>query len=218
MNLDLITYGNPTIEQIQYINTESYLDYLFKELSTYTFPKNSSEATKEELNDIVEFLKVLDSEENKQQYLPRYRSLDANLGKFFKQGLIKGGKDEQEVINLVDGIINDTKPLLFKLKYHFQRPRPYQLSEYYKLKLFPYHSLSDRSPSFPSGHAFEGRILTEVIGNVYPNLYSLMQNLFQDICYSRVYLGLHYQSDIDVGIFCADKVLECKEFKTKYKL
>jgi len=218
MNLDLITYGNPTQEQIQYINTESYLDYLLKELSSYTFPKNSSEATKEELNDIVEFLKVLDSQENKDQYLPRYRSLDANLGRFFKQGLIKSGKDENEITTLVDSILTDTKPLLFKLKFYFQRPRPFQLAEYYKLKLFPYNSHSDKSPSFPSGHAFEGRILTEVIGNRYPSLYAFMDTLFQDICYSRVYLGLHYQSDIDVGIFCADKVLESKEFKMKYKL
>jgi hypothetical protein len=45
-----------------------------------------------------------------------------------------------------------------------------------------------------------------------------MQDVFKDICYSRVYLGLHYQSDIDVGIFCADKVLKNKEFKEKYKL
>jgi hypothetical protein len=163
-------------------------------------------------------MNVLNDEANKTEYLPRYKSLDADLGKFFKQGLIKSGKNETEITELVTSIIEDTKPLLLRLKFHFQRPRPYQLAEYYKLKLFPYSSHSDKSPSFPSGHAFEGRILTEVIGNRYPELYSLMVNLFQDICYSRVYLGLHYQSDIDVAIFCAEKVLDCKEFKKKYKL
>jgi len=33
-----------------------------------------------------------------------------------------------------------------------------------------------------------------------------------------LYMGLHYQSDIDVGIFCGEKVLSDKAFKEKYKL
>jgi hypothetical protein len=119
---------------------------------------------------------------------------------------------------LVDSIIEDTLPLLIKLKYYHQRPRPFQLADYYKLKLFPYKSFSADSPSFPSGHSFQGKILTEVVGNHYPETYSYMKKLFDDISYSRLYLGLHYQSDIDVGIFCAEKVLELKEFKSKYKL
>jgi hypothetical protein len=84
--------------------------------------------------------------------------------------------------------------------------------------LFPYSSITANSPSFPSGHSYQARIITEVIGNLYPQTYALMQKIFDDICYSRLYLGLHYQSDIDVGIFCADKVLALKEFKAKYKL
>jgi hypothetical protein len=218
MNLDLITYGNPTNNLVPYLEKENYLDYLFEELSKYTFPKNSSDATKEELNEIVEYLNTLSDEENKKEYLPRYNSFDLGLKNYFKKGLIKSGKEEGEVNYLVDNIIEDIKPLLFKLKFFHQRPRPYQLAEYYKLKLFPFPSHSASTPSFPSGHAFEGRILTEVIGNLYPSTYSFMQDLFEDICYSRVYLGLHYQSDIDVGIFCADKVLESMEFKKKYKL
>jgi hypothetical protein len=218
MNLDLITYGNPTNNLIQYLEKENYLDYLFEELSKYTFPKNSSDATKEELNEIVEYLNAMSQEENVKEYLPRYNSFDFSLKNYFKKGLISSGKDEGEVNYLIDNIIEDVSPLLLKLKYHHQRPRPYQLAEYYKLKLFPFPSRSANTPSFPSGHAFEGRIFTEVIGNLYPSTYAFMQDLFEDICYSRVYLGLHYQSDIDVAIFCADKVLESTEFKKKYKL
>jgi hypothetical protein len=215
MNLDEITFGNPNIEQLAYIQKESYLDYLFEELSTYTFPKNSSEATKEELNQIVDCLATL---EGKEEYIKRYKTYDAHLKKYFIDGLVKGLENEDEVKVLVNDIMEDIKPLLVKLKYHFQRPRPNQLAQYYKLKLFPYQSISADSPSFPSGHAFQGRILTEVLGNRYPKTYSFMQKVFKDICYSRLYLGLHYQSDIDVAIFSADKVLADKEFKQKYKL
>ena len=215
MELDEITYGNPNNYQLGFISKESYLDSLFEELSTYTFPSNSSEATKEELNQIVDCLKTL---EGKDEYIKRYQLYDTSLSAYFKHGLIKGGESEEKVLPLIDSLIEDTKPLLSKLKFHFQRPRPFQLAEYYKLKLFPYPSRTADSPSFPSGHAYQGRILTEVIGNLYPKTYAFMKDAFNDICYSRLYMGLHYQSDIDVAIFCADKVLANKEFKAKFKL
>jgi hypothetical protein len=209
MNLDEITYGNPNRKQLSYLNKESYLDVLFEELKSYTFPKNSSDATKEELNQIVDATNLLASEEI---YQKMYLTYDAHLVRFFKDGLVKSGEDEEKIDKLLNRLVEVTKPLLTKLKFNFQRPRPYQLAEYYKLKLFPFESRSADSPSFPSGHAYQGRIITEVIGNVFPQTYSAMQKIFEEICYSRLYMGLHYQSDIDVAIFCADKVLMNKEF------
>jgi len=215
MELDLITYGNPTIEQIPYLESQSYLDELLPELKTYTFPKNSSEATKEELNQLVDYLKTVNG---KNEFLSRYKGYDRSLRKSFSDFFLKDVEDKDEIVAQINDIITDVSPLIMKLKFYFQRPRPYQLSQYYKLKLFPYESRSADSPSFPSGHAYLGRIITEVIGNHKPQTYALMQKILNDICYSRVYLGLHYQSDIDVGIFCADKVLSNKQFKEKYKL
>lgn len=215
MNLDLITYGNPTEEQLPYFTEESYLDVLFKELTSFTFPKNSSDSTKEELNQIVDSLKVI---HDRQNYLDRYKVYDKHLKEYFIDGLVRGGQDKEEITKLVNEIMQDTRPLLTKLKYHFQRPRPYQLAQYYKLKLFPFKSYSADSPSFPSGHSYQAKILCEVIGNRYPKTYSFMQDILEEICYSRLYLGLHYQSDIDVGIFCAEKVLKNRAFIEKFKL
>jgi hypothetical protein len=215
MNIDSVTYGNPTQEQLEYLTKDSYLNYLFDDLVAYTFPKNSSEATKEELNDLVDKIEILKSNEN---HLKWYRIYDRGFKSYFIEGLKKEGIDEKEAIELVYSIVEDTKPLITKLKYYFQRPRPFQLSEYYKLKLFPFESKSADSPSFPSGHSFQAKVVTEVLGNRYPSLYSAMIRIFDDICYSRVYMGLHYQSDIDVGIFCAEKVLTDLEFMRKYKL
>jgi hypothetical protein len=215
MNLDLITYGNPTEEQLPYFNKETYLDVLFKELTSFSFPKNSSDSTKEELNQIVDSLKVI---HDRELYLERYKIYDKHLKAYFIDGLIRGGQTKEDSVKLVNDIIEDTLPLLIKLKYHFQRPRPYQLAQYYKLKLFPFKSASADSPSFPSGHSFQAKLLTEVLGNTFPQTYSFMQDIFEEICYSRLYLGLHYQSDIDVGIFCAEKVLKNRVFIEKFKL
>ena len=215
MNLDLITYGNPTQDQILNLEKETFCDVLFNELIEYKYPKNSSEATIEELNAIVDALKNVNG---KDIYIKRYKAYDVSLKRSFIEFILKDVEEKDEIIKLIESIQEDINPLLTKLKYYFQRPRPYQLAEYYKLKLFPYSSNTANTPSFPSGHSYQARIITEVIGNLYPQTYALMQKIFDDICYSRLYLGLHYQSDIDVGIFCADKVLALKEFKSKYKL
>ena len=215
MNLDLITYGNPNEEQVKFLKSSSYLDYLFDDLVSFNFPKNTSEATKEELNQIVDSLDLIQQREN---YLERYLVYDKQIKNYFIEGFTRGGENKEEVASIVNSIMDDTKPLLLKLKYHFQRPRPYQLAQYYKLKLFPFKSASADSPSFPSGHSFQAKLITEVLGNRYPKTYSFMQSVFNEICYSRLYLGLHYQSDIDVGIFCAEKVLADKTFKDKFKL
>jgi len=213
--LDSITYGNPTQEQVQDLKREGLVDELYQELVTYTFPVNTSEATKEELNQIVDYINLV---KDKEGYLKRYKAYDRNLRRSFSEFIFKDTDNKDEAMGKVESIIQDTKPLLLKLKYHFNRPRPYQLAQYYKLKLFPFESHSADSPSFPSGHAFMGRLITQVIGNNYPQIYALMDKIFMDICYSRVYMGLHYQSDIDVGIFCADKVLQLPIFKEKYNL
>lgn len=215
MNLDLITYGNPNQEQIAFLETETYCDVLFNQLAEYSFPKNSSEATIEELNAIVD---AINNVSGKDVFINRYKAYDRSLKKSFSEFILKDVEQRDEILKLIDEIEKDINPLLIKLKFYHQRPRPYQLAEYYKLKLFPYHSFSADSPSFPSGHSYQTRVITEVIGNLYPQTYALMQKIFMDVCYSRLHLGLHYQSDIDVGIFCADSVLALKEFKSKYKL
>jgi len=215
MTLDDVKYGNPTIEHLAMLEKETFVDALFPHISTFTFPKNSSDATISELNEIVECINLLSV---KEEYINRYKFYDRALIKYFKDGLEKGDIDMHEANALIDGVIADTLPLLIKLKYHFQRPRPFQLAEYYKLKLFPFKSYSADSPSFPSGHSFQAKLLTEVIGNRYPSTYAFMKDVCNDINYSRLYMGLHYQSDIDVGIFAAEQVLQMDEFKQKYKL
>lgn len=213
--IDQITYGTPTMEQFHKINKQTYLDALYPELIKYGYPKNSSEATREELNQLVKYTNDL---EHDSDWKKRYLVYDRALLKYFKEGLTEDVAILNKINELVDSVIADSEPLLLKLKYHFNRPRPRQLASALKLKLFPFTSFSDNSPSFPSGHAFQSRLLLEVIGNAYPKSYNSLKKLHEDICYSRLYMGLHYQSDTDVAIFCAEKVIEDREFKIKYSL
>lgn len=212
--LDSITWGNPSQRHVPILEGEGFLDKHIPQLIKFPFPKNSSKATREELNQIVDYVSVMN---DNQDVLKRYKAYDYSLVKTFGDIIIQHNLGE-EAIQMVDQLFDDSLSLILKLKYYFQRPRPYQLAETYKLKLFPYDSKSHGSPSYPSGHALQSRLICHVIGNHFPQLFEYFDNLAKDIEYSRMYMGLHYTSDIDFSLFCVDTILKDRDFKEKYGL
>jgi hypothetical protein len=212
MEFNDLTYGNPTHEQLGFIQGTCLVDDLFDTFKDAVVPNNDSELVKDELNEIAESLAVMSQPEN-QNYLKRYLAYDRNLiqaiSSIFKQKDI-------EVEELVTEIVKDIQNLIFKLKFHIQRPRPFQLAQYYKLKLFPYKSFSAHTPSYPSGHTVQAIVILNVLGNKYPTEYQYCKELIEDITYSRVYLGHHYPSDNDGGREIGKAILKHPEFTKKY--
>jgi aspartokinase len=214
MNLNQVTYGNPTQNTIVLLNKKGLVDSLFEELKNTDMPLNDSELTKEELNEVAEGILLLQEKEN-EIFLKRYKSYDRSLLQsiitIFKQKGIDVEKISQE-------IYEDINPLIAKLKVHFNRPRPYQLANYYKLNLFPFESFSDKSASYPSGHTLQSCVILNVIGSIYPTQYKFCKNIIEDISESRINLGLHYRSDNDFAFEVADKILKNKDFCKKYNI
>lgn len=212
MKLNDLTYGNPTHEQLGFIQGTCLVDDLFDTFKDAIVPKNDSELVKDELNEVADSLAVMSQPEN-QNYLKRYLAYDRNLiqsiSSIFKQKDI-------EVEELVTEIVVDIQNLIFKLKYHIQRPRPFQIAQYYKLKLFPYKSFSAHTPSYPSGHTTQAIVILNVLGNKYPTEYQYCKELIEDIAYSRIYLGHHYPSDNDGGRELGKAILKHPEFTKKY--
>jgi hypothetical protein len=188
------------------------VDDLFDTFKDAVVPKNDSELVKDELNEVADSLAVMSQPEN-QNYLKRYLAYDRNLiqaiSSIFKQKDI-------EVEELVTDIVKDIQNLIFKLKFHIQRPRPFQLAQYYKLKLFPYKSFSAHTPSYPSGHTVQAIVILNVLGNKYPTEYQYCKDLIEDVVYSRVYLGHHYPSDNEGGREIGKAILKHPEFTKKY--
>lgn len=212
MEFNDITYGNPNQEQLAFINGTCLVDDLFDTFKDLVIPKNDSELVKDELNEIKDSIDVVLQPEN-QNYLKRYLAYDRHLiqaiSSIFKQKDI-------EVEELITEIVKDIQNLIFKLKFHYQRPRPFQLAQYYKLKLFPYKSLSANTPSYPSGHTIQSIVILNVIGNKYPTEYQYCKELIEDITYSRIYLGVHFPSDNDGGREIGKAILKHPEFTKKY--
>jgi hypothetical protein len=212
MEMNNVTYGNPTIEYKKFITEPCLVGDLFEKLKQEGFPQNDSELTKEELNQIVDNLASIKQEEN-DSFLKRYKAYDRSLS----QVLISTFKQKNiDVEDLVHEIFGDIRGLIFKLKYYYQRPRPYQLAQYYKLALFPFKSHSADTPSYPSGHGVQSYVTLNVIGNKYPEHYSFCKEVIDDVFFSREYLGIHYSSDNDFATTVGKEILKHKEFAKKY--
>jgi len=82
------------------------------------------------------------------------------------------------------------------LKYTINRPRP-----------FITHPIIEKisaggSPSFPSGHTCDAFTIATAISIAYPKWYIIIPAYFWAIlvAYSRMFLGVHYLSDVIAGI------------------
>lgn len=218
MTIDIreVKYGNPNIVHQELLKEETYLDVLLGDILKYPPPKVLADI-KDELDIIIKAVKQTMQDEDAER---RYIFWDQGFVKYFKGKLVDQLDEEnkKKVLTIVEEIIKDTLPLLLKIKYHYNRPRPAQIAIYFNAPLYQYPSLSDASPSYISGHVFQSKIICEVLGNYYPKEFSLFNNIQKDISQSRLGLGLHYPSDIEMAYFAADKVLKNKEFMMKYKI
>ena len=181
------------------------MDSLFEELTKFPFPENESDTTKQELNELVDYLEDMDIVDN-EKIRKRYIFYDRNL---FQAIINTFRTDKVDIKQLIDDIDNDITGLIVKLKYFYQRPRPYQLANYYKLKLFPINTKSGHSPSFKWS-------LYRVHTNNFKNLPSAFRNKKNWKMFGRCYMGVHYQTDNDFAFLVAQKILKQPEFVEKY--
>lgn len=217
MTINDLQYGNPDRRNQHYLNQTSYLDSLLDELKSYSFSANDSEETKSEIAELISTTNEL-ANSNNEELFRRFDIYDKAFEEYMSQSLVKSGISLPEVDMLLQSVKQDIKPLLVKLKYHFQRPRPYQLSKMLDLELISFSSVAADSPSYPSGHTFQSRVYAEVLGNAYPQFHKALHELATDIMWSRIYLGLHYPSDCQYADYVAQVVCSHPEFKKKYKL
>ena len=141
--LDLIKYGNATLEQNEWLKLPSYLDKLFEQIISdpnNNPPLNSSRIAKAELQTLQGNTKIILQNPTA---LERYKCHDVGLVEFLKEGIQtqdgKFGIQANRLCDKLDEVLFDTLGLITKLKYHYQRPRPYQLAVYYEMNEFHHH-------------------------------------------------------------------------------
>jgi hypothetical protein len=211
--VDEVVFGNPSFEQITLVQSATEFDFLLPEIFKTVCPINTSTLVQDELKVLVEYQK--DFKSLSESKIKRFTYYDYNLSNVVINFLKNYEIDATE---MVEEIINMTKPLLLKIKYKYQRPRPYQLAYYYKDSLFPRKSSSADTPSFPSGHTFQMNLIQETIGSIYPNTYADLCKLTNEINEQRLYYGLHYASDLDFAKECAELIVKTKIWTSKFQI
>lgn len=115
--------------------------------------------------------------------------------------------------SFLDKITDQTDGLLYTLKYHYNRPRPFQLGYYHRIEVNPVsYYTTGNSPAFPSGHAMEARLFALILSEKYSFAADKIMNFGNQIAESRINIGIHYSSDIEFGYEVAQWIFSKKCF------
>jgi len=96
---------------------------------------------------------------------------------------------------LVQKLINESAPIIIKIKKHHNRPRPKVMARKIKTKMEDIEMASMKTPSYPSGHSVQGVLIANALADKYPNKRDKLKKMGRDISYSRRSARAHYKSD-----------------------
>ena len=106
-------------------------------------------------------------------------------------------------------IFMESSKFIIQLKYKFNRPRPYQIAEHYNIKDFKIHKLDTaKTPSYPSGHALQGRLIALMLSEKDPYNENQYMEISKNISESRIMARVHFPSDKEYGEKLADELFE----------
>ena len=111
-------------------------------------------------------------------------------------------------LDYLDKIVNDSNIHIMKLKYKYNRPRPKQIADFYGIQFNPYKLKTSKTPSYPSGHASQSYLLSEILSRNFPKHSVELRELAKNITLSRIKGGVHFPSDSAYGIKVAQAMLE----------
>jgi membrane-associated phospholipid phosphatase len=100
---------------------------------------------------------------------------------------------------LVENLINSAAGIVLDLKYHYNRPRPFQLASHYNMKLGEHVLESMKTPSYPSGHSTQGILVGKVLQTKLPINTDAFLEAGKRISYSRNIGRVHFPSDSKLG-------------------
>lgn len=98
----------------------------------------------------------------------------------------------------VDGLFEELEYLIVLEKYRHNKPRPFILGPHIGVEITPIHYRYAQSPSYPSGHAMQAYLVSEVI-KLLLNVDEL-DSVAGRVCLSRMQAGVHFPCDLIEGM------------------
>lgn len=151
-----------------------------------TPPENDSKVTLDEVKYLSKIKPDIDFVTEKDHVTNSFMDLVETTG-------VDISKDE------IQKITEEAAKIIYELKYHYNRPRPYQIAEFYGIDLNGTELDSMKTPSYPSGHAVQGYLIGEILSNMDKTNSILYKDMGEDIAHSRIVAKAHYPSDKTYG-------------------
>ena len=154
-------------------------------------PSNESPTTEDEIEHIKSI--AVDKE-----FVDTTDDIDQHFKTFLEEKGLEYPKED------LKGIMKGVKNIILQLKYHYNRPRPGQVADKKNLNLNPTTLDSASTPSYPSGHATQGRFIGRYLADLYPEYSDELLKLGHDVGQGRLMAKVHYPSDQSFGIELGD--------------
>jgi len=113
----------------------------------------------------------------------------------------------------IDEIVEDSRGIIYKLKYYYNRPRPNQIAKALGLKFHEKPLKSTDTPAYPSGHSTQGRLIAKYLSDLYPGYSKEIMKIGEEVSKSRMIAKVHYKTDSEFGIALGDALY--KHYKNK---
>ena len=96
-------------------------------------------------------------------------------------------------------IHNGLRPLIFRLKDIYKRPRPGEVAKKYGIDFSGDSLETAQSPSYPSGHTLQAYVQALLLGNQYPEHSENLLKIAELVAQSRIDRGVHFPTDVEFG-------------------
>jgi hypothetical protein len=117
--------------------------------------------------------------------------------------------------SIFDQFYDHTEKLILLVKNYFNRPRPYQLADFYNIKFDRINSDTTKTPSYPSGHTVYAKLAANIVGSQFPGLTQQLDHAVSMVAYARCSMGVHFPSDNKASIILANYIFSQLQSKIK---
>jgi len=168
-------------------------------------PYPDDETTAKEIDDLIELRK-----EDPKASVALFKKYDNNFSQHFynyvKENGLNLSKDNE---NKLREIVSEAANLVLELKFHYNRPRPFQEAKRLGKAQFKREgSETAKTPSYPSGHTAQSRMLAKILSTLFPEHRTAFLNISIDCSLSREHGGVHFKSDNDFGTQVGDALYD----------
>ena len=194
---DMVYRDQPRKKHIRRMSRDmgSLSGFPIKEFMNMPPPENESEDTEGE----IVYLETLPVDEKLVQSADE---IEQHFSQFLNSKGLEYPKEE------LKSVMRGVSAIILKLKYHYNRPRPFQIAQAKGLELNSETLESSSSPSYPSGHATQGRFIGKFLSHMYPQYTEELMKIGDEIAYSRNMAKVHYPSDSTFGKLLGDEMYD----------